>query len=458
MARPLRIGLIGFGNIGSGVIQALRDNRDLLDARCPRPLELFRVADIDLERPRPVEVDRSLLTTDAEAVLRDPEIDVVVELVGGLEPARSFVEQALRAGKHVVTANKMVLAHHGAELLALAQEKRVRLLFEAAVGGGIPVIRVLTECLAANRITRIAGILNGTCNYILTQMTAAGMSFDKALADAQMHGYAEPDPTADIESIDAANKIAILASLAFGLDIRHDDVHREGIAELTLEDLKAAEADGYVVKQLAVAEIEEEEQVAVGVRPTLLWKDHPLATVGDVLNGIIIEGQPIGAIFLVGPGAGPQATASAVLSDVIALSAFENGQSLAPPFLTMPVARKPQKRAECACDGYWLRILSDGNDQTLGDVARILATHHVSVERISKEPWELQITPDAWQWKPVSAYNPCAIRVHTGEISERHIREAIREIDNARWRVPESVTLALPRHESTRVPNWLSET
>jgi len=447
MGRPLRIGLIGFGNIGSGVIQALRDNRDLLDDRCPRRLELRRVADIDLERSRPVAVDCELLTTDAEAVIRDPEIDVVVELIGGLEPARTFVETALNTGKHVVTANKAMLAQHGAELLALAEEKGVRLLFEAAVGGGIPVIRALCDCLAANRIQRVEGILNGTCNYILTRMSTAGVSFEEALADAQRRGYAEPDPTADIESIDAANKIAILASLAFGLDVRYDDVRREGIADLTLQDLRAAEADGYVIKQHAVAEIGEEGGFAVSVRPTLLWKDHPLASVGDVLNGVIIEARPVGAILLVGPGAGPQPTASAVLSDVIALSAIEDEQPLPPPFLTMPVGETPQKRGECACDGYWLRILSDGDSHAIADIAPILATHKVPVERISEEPWEQEGAGDA-----------CVIRVHTGEGSEEPVRQALSEIDSAGWRLPETVTLVLPRHERTRVPNWLGET
>jgi homoserine dehydrogenase len=405
------------------------------------------VADVDLERPRPVTVERELLTDDPEAVIRDPEIDVIVELIGGIEPARTLVESALNAGKHVVTANKAMLAQHGAELLALAQRKRVRLLFEAAVGGGVPVIRALTECLAANRITRIEGILNGTCNYILTQMATAGMSFEEALRDGQQRGYAEPDPTADIESVDAANKVAILAALAFDLDIRYGDVACEGISDLTQQDLKAAEADGYAVKQLAVAEMDDDGAVAVGVCPVLLWKDHPLASVGDVLNGILLEGRPVGAVLLVGPGAGPQPTASAVLSDLMALSAIEDKQA-APPFLTMPVGQKPLKRRACGCDGYWMRVVSNGHRDAMADVVRILATSGIPIEKITEEAWETGGDSEAR-----------VIRVHTGQVSEERIAAAIGEMDeSAVWRLSETVTLALPRYEPTHAPNWSGET
>jgi homoserine dehydrogenase len=439
MVKPLRMGLIGFGNIGSGVIQALRDNRDLLDARCPRPLELRRVADVDLERPRPIEVDRNLLTTDAKAIIGAPDIDVVIELIGGLEPARTLVESALRAGKHVVTANKAMLAHHGAELLALAAQKRVRLLFEAAVGGGMPVIRALTECLAANRITRIEGILNGTCNYILNQI-GGGESFEEALSDAKKNGYAEPDPTADVESVDAANKIAILASLAFGLDIRYDDVYREGITKITPGDMVWAQEERFVIKQYALAEMDEEGRVAVIVRPALLsWPHHPLAGVGLVLNGVLISGFPVGRIQLAGPGAGPQPTASAVLGDLMWLSQFDNEQSPPPPFLTIPVGKRPKIKADYKSDGYWLRIQSRRQEErSAATVTQILARYGISIGKISEICWEDRRRGD--KSGPIRV-----IQVHTDKSSEESVRRVVSEIEAAKiTEMPDGV-VCLPR-------------
>ncbi|MBM3335622.1 homoserine dehydrogenase [Candidatus Sumerlaeota bacterium] len=349
MAKPLKLGLMGFGTIGSGVVQALRDNADLLDGRCPRRLDLRWVADVRPERLRLVELDSARLTTNADDVVGDADLDVVIELIGGIEPARTLVEQALLSGKHVVTANKAVLAQHGAELLDVAARKEVRLLFEAAVGGGVPVVRGLCECLAANRITRIEGILNGTCNYILSAMAAGHLSYDEALAEAKNLGYAEADSTADVEGIDAANKIAILASLAFGYDIRYGDVYREGIGAITQSDMSRAAQEDIVIKQCALAELLEQDCVAISVRPTLLSakpgvSGHPLARIDGVNNGVIISGQPIGSVLFAGPGAGPKPTASAVLSDLMWLAQFDQEQDrkAPPPFLTIPTGRRPK--------------------------------------------------------------------------------------------------------------------
>jgi homoserine dehydrogenase len=471
MSTPLRIGLVGFGNIGTGVVDTLAKNRDLLDERCPRRLELRRVADIDIDTPREVEVDRSLLTTDTESVLRDPEIDVIVELIGGLEPARTFVETALKNGKHVVTANKAMLAHHGADLLALAAEKRVRLFFEAAVGGGIPVVRALTECLAANRITRIEGILNGTCNYILTRMYGGvrryvekesyilydketvveveedtGFSFEDALAEAQELGYAEPDPTADIEGMDAAHKIAILASLAFGLDIRYDDVARRGIRDLTTQDLKSVEAAGFVFKHLAVAEIDDCGAVAVSVQPTLVCRAHPLAEIGGVLNAVIFEGRPVGAVMFTGPGAGPQTTSNAVVSDLMALSRIKQEQAPPTCFLTVPVGRRPLRKQEAKCDGYWLRVITSGDSRALASIADILARNGIPMEKVTEDRWEDDETDVT---RVVQAY--------TGEARNEDVLRAASEIDSARWRQSSPVTLTLPRREMCSVPDWHGE-
>jgi homoserine dehydrogenase len=434
MAAPLRIGLLGFGNIGTGVIEALRDNGDLIAERCGRRLELRAIADLDITTARPVEVDRALLTTDANAVLRDPDIDLIIELIGGLEPARTFVEMALREGKHVVTANKALLAQHGPELAALARERNVRLLFEAAVGGGIPIVRVLSDLLVANRITRIEGVLNGTCNYILTQMLEEEISFEAALAEAQRLGYAEPDPTADVEGIDAANKIAILASLAFGRDIRFGDVWREGIVHLTLQDLKAAIAEGYVVKQHSVAEIDGEGRVSITVRPAFLWRRHPLASVHGVLNGVVIKGAPVGAIFLSGPGAGRAATASAILGDVMAAAVVRPGEPLAAPFLRVPIKQKPTAVMNEVCNGYYVRVLSDGSPDAIADVADTLTSNGAPIERIEESLWEQD-----------DSGRTHAIEVFTGDATEDLIRRAAALIDEADWCAPDVSPLVLPR-------------
>jgi homoserine dehydrogenase len=422
---------MGFGNIGSGVIQALRDNKDLLEARCPRPLELRRVADVDLKRPRPVEVDHDLLTDDSQSVIHDREIDVVIELIGGIEPARTLVEGALNAGKHVVTANKAMLAHHGAELLALAAQKRVRLLFEAAVGGGVPVIRALTECLAANRITRIEGILNGTCNFILGEMCGVGSSFEKAVAEAQKQGYAEPDPTADIESIDAANKIAILASLAFGCDIRYEDVYREGITKITPEDTHWVWEDQYVIKQYALAEIDPDGAISVSVRPALVhWIAHPFSHVPFERNAVTITGEPIGTVLLYGRGAGPKPTASAVLGDLMWLSQFEGGQAPPPPFLTIPVGRKPlSKNTAPGYNGYYLRILSRRLDMDfVSPVSKILTRCGVRIAKIGQ----------IWHGQNMLT------RVFTSGGWEGDIRRAVSEIQVAGLSELQSGVLCLP--------------
>ena len=418
MAPPLRIGLIGFGNIGSGVVRTLQENRDLLDARCPRRLELRRVADVDLERERPVAVDRSLLTTEALEVIADPDIDVVVELIGGLDPARMFVETAIRAGKHVVTANKALLADCGAEILALAADKGVRVLFEAAVGGGIPVVRVLTECLAANRITRVEGILNGTCNYILTQMSLHGISYQEALVGAQELGYAEPDPTADVEGMDAAHKIAILASLAFEKDIRYEDVYREGITKLSPNDLHVVNLHEHgFIKHFAVAEMDPDGAVGVSVRPMILPEDDPLAGVDGVLNAVRLDGDPVGTVVLTGPGAGPGPTSSAVLSDLMWLSRLAE-KSAPKAFLTIPIGRKPRKKTGRAYEGYWLG-LSVRKRGLAGKIAEILVRSAIVIREIEEIP--LQVFED--RDNP-----PYSIRVSILNASEENVKKAVEEL------------------------------
>lgn len=314
------IGLLGLGTVGAGVaaiLSAPAGRHPLVDQ-----LRLQRVAVRDLSRPRPLELDPALLTTDPEAVVQDPAVDIVVEVMGGLEPARSLILSAIAAGKSVVTANKAVIARHGQEIAAAAAARGVYVLIEAAVGGGIPIIEPLKQSLGANRIQRVSGIINGTTNYILTRMADEGALYGTVLADAQALGYAEADPAADVEGGDAADKIAILAGLAYGGGIERSAIPTEGISGLQARDVSYADQLGFRVKLLAVAQSEGTdpdgtEQLDVRVHPTLVPKDHPLAGVNGVNNAILVEGDPVGRVMFYGPGAGAGPTASAVVADIL---------------------------------------------------------------------------------------------------------------------------------------------
>ena len=322
---PIGIGLLGLGTVGAGVAEILLSPQ----GRHPlvADLELRQVAVRDLNRKRPIPLSNSLLTTDPAAVVANPEVDLVVEVMGGLEPARSLILAAIEAGKAVVTANKAVIARHGAEIAAAAAEKGVYVLMEAAVGGGIPILEPLKQSLGANRIERVSGIINGTTNYILTRMSEEGASYGDVLADAQALGYAEADPAADVEGGDAADKIAILTGLAFGGLVDREAIPTEGINTLQTRDIDYAKELGFVVKLLAIAERhgsdpDGSEVVDVRVHPTLVPKEHPLAGVNGVNNAIVVEGEPVGRVMFYGPGAGAGPTASAVVADILNIAAI----------------------------------------------------------------------------------------------------------------------------------------
>lgn len=314
--RRIGIGLFGFGVVGSAVYQLLQDQGEQLTAQAGARLEVRRVLVRDLHKPRAVPVDPGLLTTDAEAILGDPEIDVVVEVMGGVEPTRGYVVRALGSGRSVVTANKELVADYSQELLALAQVSGADFYFEAAVGGGIPVLRPLLESLAAGRIRRIMGIVNGTTNYILEQMSRGGKGFATALAEAQALGYAEPDPTADVEGHDPARKVAILSSIAFRTHVKSTSVPAEGITRITPEDLAYGARRGWTLKLLAFAQRHDQE-LETRVRPVFLPGSHPLAGVGDAFNAIFVHGEEIGETMFYGRGAGGLPTGTAVVSDIL---------------------------------------------------------------------------------------------------------------------------------------------
>jgi len=315
MTGTVGIGLLGVGNVGSGVTAALERGAERYAARIGRPLELRCALVRDPARGRPGVPD-GRLTDNPDAIFDDPAVRIVIELLGGEEPAREYIERALRSGRHVVTANKEVMAKHGAELLALAAEHEVRLLYEASVGGGIPIISPLSRDLLANEVTAVTAIINGTTNYMLTRMATSGVGYEEVLEEAQRLGYAEPDPTADVGGIDAAYKLAILCGLAFHVGVLPEDVACRGITTLGARDFRYAEALGYTIKLLASARLTNGELVAA-VQPTLVARDEPLAKVDGVLNAIQIEGDLVGRVMLEGPGAGAGPTASAVLADVL---------------------------------------------------------------------------------------------------------------------------------------------
>ena len=313
-----KIGLLGLGTVGTGTVAILQDPL----GRSPllKEIEIYRVGVRSLEKTRGVDLPTGVLTTDLDSIVSDPDIDIIVELMGGLEPARSLILKAIANKKHVVTANKAVIARYGHEIYSAANEARVYVLLEAAVGGGIPIIKPLKQSLGANRIQSIMGIVNGTTNYILTQMTTEGADFGEVLAEAQKLGYAEADPSADVDGYDAADKIAILASLGFGGRVKREDVYCEGIRQVSAVDITYADKLGFVIKLLAIAEGlqgEASENLQLRVHPTLVPKDHPLANINGVYNGILVEADPLGQVMFYGRGAGAGPTASAVVSDVL---------------------------------------------------------------------------------------------------------------------------------------------
>jgi len=316
--RTIRIGLLGCGNVGGALVPLVERQADAIAARTGVRLEITRVAVRNLARDRGVTLPDGVLTRDAMSVVTDPEVDLVVEVIGGIEPARELISTALQAGKPVVTGNKELLANVGAELFATADEHGVDLLFEAAVAGGIPLIRPLRESLRGEPITRVMGILNGTTNYILTKMTEEGAEYGAALAEAQELGYAERDPTADVEGFDAGAKAAIIASIAFGSRVVAGDVYHEGISGITAADIAVARRLGYVVKLLGIAERDAATgDIAVRVHPAMVPVQHPLASVRESFNAIFVEGDAAGSLMFYGRGAGGNPTASAVLGDVI---------------------------------------------------------------------------------------------------------------------------------------------
>ena len=379
MNKVVHVGLLGFGTVGGGVVQIFQNNAAMMARKTGAELHIKKILVRDLKKPRAVHCDAAL-TTDPADILNDPEIQIVVELLGGEEPAHSLMLAALQNGKHVVTANKDVIARHGRELFAAAEQQGVNLLFEASVGGGIPIIRPLKRCLAANRITEVMGIVNGTTNYMLDKMTTDGVDFATVLAEAQAKGYAEADPTADVGGWDAARKIAILASIAFGTRVSLEDVSVEGITRIEPEDIDYGRELDYVVKLLAIAQ-ENEKGVNARVHPAFIHKSHPLAAVRDVFNAIFVRGDAVGDTMFYGRGAGAMPTASAVCADVMEAAREICFHSSSHILCTCYEEKRIFSIAETESP-YYIRLLAEDRPGVMAAIAGAFGSQQVSLNSV----------------------------------------------------------------------------
>jgi len=409
----INIGLIGFGTIGAGVVEIFNKNQEILSKKCGKPVNLKKVADLDITTDRGVEIKKNLLTTDVNDILEDEDIDIVIELIGGYEPAKTFILKAMENGKHVVSANKALIAKHWEELMEVSQKNNVRFSFEASVGGGIPVLQPLNECLSANRFEAIYGIMNGTANYILTKMSEEGSRFEDVLHEAQEKGYAEADPTFDIEGHDTAQKLIVLAKLGFGEYVPQEKFYFEGITKITPEDIEFAKKElGYVIKLLGIAK-EANGELEIRVHPTFLPKEHLLASVNDVFNAIYLIGDFVGPVMLYGQGAGRQATASAVVGDCLDIVFTEDKQISYGPVESQV---KSIKSIDDIVSKYYISLQAVDKPGVLKNITKALNKHGISVESITqKTSLENEAVP---------------IIIVTHETVENNIQKAIKTIDN----------------------------
>ncbi len=380
----ISIGLLGLGTVGSGVVQIIEKHQDKLMHQVGCPVVVKKVLVKDLNKDRAVKVDQNLLTLNPDEILNDHDIDVVIEVMGGIEETRDHLKKALNSGKHVVTANKDLMAVYGPELLNAASQNGCDLFYEASVAGGIPILRGLVDGLASDRITKMMGIVNGTTNFILTKMSKHGSAYDEVLKEAQELGYAESDPTADVEGLDAARKMAILSTLGFSMNIDLDDVKVKGITEITEEDLQYGKQLGYTMKLIGIAH-REGEKVEVSVQPTLLAESHPLASVQDEYNAVYVYGEAVGETMFYGPGAGSLPTATAVVSDLVGvmknMRLGVNGKSA-----VTPQYEKKLKDADEIYSKYFLRLHVKDEVGTFANITSIFSEHHVSFEKILQLP------------------------------------------------------------------------
>lgn len=418
MAQTVKVGLIGFGTIGAGVVKLLRAHRAEITRRTGRAIEITTIADLDTTTDRGVAVKPARLTSDAGALLGDPSIDIVIELIGGYEPARRFVLEAIRQGKDVVTANKALLAVHGEEIVAAAEKRGVRLGFEASVGGGIPILRTLKEGLAGDRTVAVHGIVNGTCNHILTTMTREGRAFDDVLAEAQKLGLAEANPSTDIDGVDSAHKLALLTTLAFGVRPRFADIPTEGIRHVDAIDIAFARELGYAIKLLAIAK-DHGTALEARVHPTMIPNGHLLADVGGNFNAIFVRGAALGPTMYYGQGAGSLPTATAVIADLIAAvrdRAVGAAVRVAPWGVPQATLRKLKMQPMADLESeYYVRCMALDRPGVLARIAGILGRFDISIAAVIQRDRRAGTTV------------PVVIRTHRAR--ERNVARALRAID-----------------------------
>ncbi len=410
------VGLLGLGTVGSGTARILLDNAPVIEKRLGRRIALRKVVDLDIATDRGLDLPKETLSTRFEDILEDPEIKLVVELIGGIEPARTFIMKSIAAGKHVVTANKALLAKAWEEIFEAAADKGVEVYFEGSVGGGIPIIKALREGLAANRIQNIYGIINGTSNFILSRMTETGAGFTASLNEAKKEGYAEADPTLDVEGIDAAHKLCILATLAYGARVPFEAIYTEGITRITPLDIRYAGEFGYKIKLLALAK-ESDGKVEVRVHPTMIPSSQLLATVGGVYNAIYVRGDAVGSTLFYGRGAGSLPTGSAVVGDIMSIAARTRGETglVRPrnvPFTVMEASRL--KPIDDVVTSYYIRLMALDRPGVLSTVSGILGMHGISIASVIQKGREKA--------------GPVPIVMRTHEAMERDVRRAMEEI------------------------------
>jgi homoserine dehydrogenase len=390
--KPIQVGLLGIGTVGSGVLKVLQRNQSEIMRRAGRGIEIHTVADLNVERAKALVGNSARVVADANQVVTDPDIDIAVELIGGYGIAKELVLKAIAHGKHVVTANKALLATHGNEIFAAASAKGVMVAFEAAVAGGIPVIKALREGLTANRIEWIAGIINGTTNFILSEMRSKGLSFAHVLKQAQELGYAEADPTFDIEGVDAAHKLTIMSAIAFGIPVQFDKAYVEGITQLTPEDIRYAEELGYRIKLLGITR-RTPQGVELRVHPTLVPAKHLIANVEGVMNSVLAKGDAVGQTLYYGPGAGSEPTASAVIADLVDVTRLHTAD---PEHRVPHLAFQPEALSDlpilpmtAVATNYYLRLRVANQPGVMADITRIMADAGISIDALlQKEPAE----------------------------------------------------------------------
>lgn len=416
---PVRVGLLGLGTVGCGTVNVLQRNAQEISRRAGRRIEIYHAAARDVKRPRDCDLSSVKLTTDGMAVVNDPKVDVVVELIGGTDAAARLVRQALANKKHVVTANKALIAKHGTELFAQAHRQGVMVAFEAAVAGGIPIIKAIREGLAGNRIKWLAGIINGTSNFILTEMRDKGADFADVLAQAQALGYAEADPTFDVEGIDAAHKLTILASIAFGIPLQFDRVYTEGITRITCEDVNFAAELGYRIKHLGMAR-RTADGIELRVHPTLIPHRRLIANVDGVMNAVLVNGDAVGPTLYYGPGAGSDPTASAVVADLVdvARTLTADPENRVPHLAFQPDALSdtPILSVEDIETAYYLRMQAVDKPGVLADITRILADHDISIEAILQK-------------EPALGADDVKVIILTHRLREKHMIQALKRIE-----------------------------